>query len=74
MRIDGDEVKFRNGRVSYANLGIIGLGKDGDTFVTSGGYDEGFPDGEPLTLKERVELAEHMMLQWKLFAAQEIKH
>ncbi len=74
MRIDDDEVKFRNGRSSHANLGIIGLGKDGDNFITSGGYDDAFPDGEPLTKNERVELAEHMIIQWKLYAAQEVRN
>ncbi len=25
MRIDGDDVKFRSGRVEYANCGVIGM-------------------------------------------------
>ncbi len=74
MRIDGDDVKFRAGRTAYANLGIIGLSKDGDTFITSGGYDAIFPDGEPLTKEERLELAAYMINQWALFGAQEVKN
>lgn len=70
MRIDGDDVKFRTKRVEYANLGIIGLSPDG---TLSGGYDDGFPAGDnPLTKAERVELAEHMIIKWKLFGAEEV--
>ncbi len=76
MRIDGDTVKFRNGREEYANLGIIGIDPEGNI---SGGYDDGFccdfhSDGRdnPLTKVEREELAEYMIIRWKLFAAQEV--
>ncbi len=72
MRIDGDTVKFRNGREEYANCGAIGLGRNGSNIVISGGYDDGFPNAEPLTMAERQELAEYMIIQWKLFGAKEI--
>jgi hypothetical protein len=76
MRIDGDTVKFRNGRKEYANCGIIGIAPDGSL---SGGYDDGFggiegyEDNPVLNRKERVELAEYMIIQWKKFAAKEIR-
>ncbi len=76
MRIDGDTVKFRNGREEFANLGIIGIDPDGDI---SGGYDEGFAGGDdsdgrdnPLTKEERIELAAYMMNQWAKFGAKEV--
>lgn len=77
MRIDGDTVKFRNGREEYANLGIIGIDPEGNV---SGGYDDGFASGfdseggdNYLTKEERQELAEYMIIQWKLFAEKEIR-
>jgi hypothetical protein len=76
MRIDGDTVKFRSGREEYANCGIIGISPDGNV---SGGYDDGFGDFEGhedmpvLSRKERVELAEYMIIQWEKFAMKEIK-
>ncbi len=71
MRIDGDEVKFRTGRVEYANRGIIGIDSDGNL---SGGYDEGFggDNDVPMSKKERVELSEYMIALWTLFAKQEV--
>ena len=75
MRIDGDTVKFRNGREEYANCGIIGMGEDAHgELITTGGYDDGLPSfsEEPLTKAERVELAEFMVIQWKIFAEKEI--
>ncbi len=73
MRIDGDIIKFRNGRETYANLGIIGLSDDKGELITSGGYDDGFPDGdEPLTKSERQELAAYMIEQWARFGAKEV--
>jgi hypothetical protein len=75
MRIDGDVVKFRNGREEYANCGIIGIG-DGaydDELVTSGGYDNGLPvAGEPLLKVERQELAAYMIEKWAKFGAKEV--
>ncbi len=70
MRIDGDTIKFRNGREEYANLGIIGIHPDGNL---SGGYDEGFccDDDMPLTKSERQELAAYMIEQWAKFGAKE---
>ncbi len=70
MRIDGDVVKFRSGRREYANLGIIGINSTGDV---SGGYDDGFGGDNDVAMsqKERVELAEHMINLWKLFAIKE---
>ncbi len=74
MRIDGDTIKFRNGREAYANCGIIGLGEGVDKeLITSGGYDEGFPDGDPLTESERKELAAYMIEQWAKFGVKEVK-
>jgi hypothetical protein len=72
MRIDGDTVKFRSGKEEYANCGIIGLSPDGSA---AGGYDGGFPgyDDSELTKEERVELAEYMIVKWKLFAAKEVE-
>jgi hypothetical protein len=76
MRVDGDAVRFRTGRVEYANCGIIGIAPDGSV---SGGYDDGFgakdafADMPCLSKKERVELAEYMICQWQKFAAKEIK-
>ncbi len=72
MRIDGDTIKFRNGREEYANCGIIGLSEDKGEIITSGGYDEGFPDEDPLTKSERQELAAYMIEQWARFGAKEI--
>ncbi len=76
MRIDGDIIRFRKGREEYANLGIIGIDPEGNI---SGGYDDaiagGFDEkGEDiyLTKEERVELAEYMIIQWKLFAEKEV--
>ena len=74
MKIDGDTIKFRNGREEYANLGIIGIRQEGNEFLISGGYDEGIIDelDMPLTKEERVELSQYMIAQWKLFAEKEI--
>ncbi len=71
MRIDGDTVKFRTGREEYANCGIVGISSDGNV---SGGYDDGFGYGHdvPMSKKERVELAEHMILLWKKFAGKDV--
>lgn len=72
MRIDGDTIKFRNGREEYAACGIIGMSPEG---TLSGGYDDGFACdiGEcTLTKGERIELAEYMITQWRLFAEKEI--
>jgi hypothetical protein len=76
MRIDGDNIKWRSGREEYANQGIIGLGKDDQgQFVTVGGYSSCLPaKEEELSKEERVELAEHMIIQWKLFGAKEVKN
>ncbi len=75
MRIDGDMVKFRNGREEYANCGIVGLSPDGNV---SGGYNDAFgycnDNGDAgLSKEERQELAEYMIKQWKLFAEKEIR-
>ncbi len=73
MRIDGDTIKFRNGREEYANCGIIGIGSDAyEGLETSGGYNEGFPDGDPLTEQERKELAAYMIEKWAKFGAKEV--
>lgn len=73
MRIDGDTVKWRNGREEYANCGIIGIAKDSDgEYSLSGGYDDGIPSGEPLTQAEREELAAYMINQWALFGQKEV--
>ncbi len=73
MRIDGDTVKFRNGREEYANLGIVGIMKDGNEFQATGGYEGAFAPGDVLTKEERVELAMYMIAQWTLFAEKEVK-
>jgi hypothetical protein len=72
MRIDGDTVKFRNGKEEYAGNGIIGICPDGHV---SGGYDDAFGgvDSEELTKEERQELAGYMINQWTLFAEKEIR-
>jgi hypothetical protein len=74
MRIDGDTVKFRNGREEFANLGIIGIDPGGNV---SGGYDDGFTTDEhnkcDLTKEERQELAYYMIQQWTLFAEKEVR-
>ncbi len=73
MRIDGDTIKFRNGREEYANCGIIGIDSEGNI---SGGYDDGFAtDVETectLTEQERQELAAYMIEKWAKFGAKEV--
>uniref|UniRef100_A0A6M3IJT8 Uncharacterized protein n=2 Tax=viral metagenome TaxID=1070528 RepID=A0A6M3IJT8_9ZZZZ len=73
MEIKGSKVLFSTGKEKYANVGIIGLGSDGD--VTEG-YDGGFynpseflfDDEEPeLTPGERIELADFMIERWSEF-------
>jgi len=73
MRVDGDTIKFRNGREEYANCGIIGMGEDAyGELIVAGGYDDALPADKPLTKAERVELAEFMVIQWKIFAEKEV--
>ncbi len=73
MRIDGDIVKFRNGREEYANCGVVGIGKnESNKLVLSGGYDDGFPGGEPLTKSERQEIAAYMIEKWAQFGVKEV--
>ncbi len=71
MRIDGDDVKFRSGRVEFANGGVVGISSDGEL---SGGYDEGFghDNDVPLSKNEREELAAYMIELWVKFAEKEI--
>ncbi len=72
MRIDGDTVRFRNGKEEYAACGIIGISPDG---TLSGGYDDGFGmdiDGSTLTKDEREELAAYMIDQWAKFGVKEV--
>ena len=73
MRIDGDVVKWKNGREENANCGYIGISREGGEITIAEGYDGGLPCGEPLTKVERVELSEHMILLWKLYAGQEVE-
>jgi len=61
MKIEGDDVIFSNGKVKYANCGIIGISPDGN--VTEG-YDGGFTI---MTDEERVELADYMINTWQEF-------
>lgn len=61
--IDGeDTVTFSSGRAIKPNLGIVGIGPDGD--VTEG-YDNGLM--LELTADERCELADLMITRWTAF-------
>ena len=75
MKVKGDDLIFRTGRVMYANGGIIGI--DSDLEVT-GGYDSGFcrpkedwmEEGDfedVLDKQEHIELADHMIGLWEKF-------
>ena len=53
------------GREFRANRGIVGLSPD---LETSQGYDDGLEDAwEPLTKKERCELADFMIDLWTAY-------
>jgi len=75
MKIEGDKVVFSTGETKYANQGILGLSPTGEV---SQGYDgtffqpgaEQWNDKPDLTPAECVELADHMIQQWKNFRAQ----
>lgn len=73
MKTEGDYLIFSSGRRAYANCGVVGLGPDlSPREGWDGGIDwpryEDDPVGpEDLTAADMRELADHMILRWKLF-------
>ena len=69
MKIVGDDVIFNSGKKRYANLGIIGIGREDDEIFFSEGYDGRFwspwLDKEDaayhLTEQELIELVNYLM-------------
>jgi hypothetical protein len=65
---EDDNAVLSTGKTLYTNMGIIGLGPD---LEVSEGCD-GTPhamNGDEITAAEWVEVADHMIAQWKAFRA-----
>lgn len=71
MKLDEDKpnsAMFATGKRVYVYSGILGLNAFGDDLSVSHGYDGSAVDAE-LTGEEKLELADHMILQWMEYRA-----